>query len=185
MAYHAREPGLSELKTAERLSIPLPMSYFPSAYLDCRLSRFDAAEVLGPPMLTSWMDGLGMMDLWGFEYPCGLRLAFQFPHTESVGGILFDSPEVEHAMRHLPFHEADVTPMTPEIYDYINCEIVKTFPDRRPEIAQLKAFQVRRIDDNGNVFAVGDPTSERDARCLVQEYEARGHKQMYWVAPAQ
>jgi hypothetical protein len=44
-------------------------------------------------------------------------------------------------------------------------------------------IQVWRIDDNGNVFAVGEPASEHDARCLVQQYEERGHKQMYWVAP--
>jgi hypothetical protein len=57
-------------------------------------------------------------------------------------------------------------------------------PEPRAEIESLRAFQVWRIDDNGNVFAVGEPTSERDARCLVQQYEARGHKQMYWVAAA-
>ena len=51
------------------------------------------------------------------------------------------------------------------------------------ESQDLHAFQVWRIDDNGNVFTVGEPTSERDAHCLVAQYEARGHKQMYWVAP--
>jgi hypothetical protein len=55
--------------------------------------------------------------------------------------------------------------------------------DLRAEIESLSAFQVWRIDGNGNVFAVGEPTSERDARCLVQQYEDRGHKQMYWVTP--
>jgi hypothetical protein len=56
-------------------------------------------------------------------------------------------------------------------------------PQRSTEIESLRAFQVWRIDDNANVFAVGEPASEHDARCLVQQYEERGHKQMYWVAP--
>ena len=59
-------------------------------------------------------------------------------------------------------------------------------PAHEPDDRDLEippAFQVWRIDDNGNVFTVGEPTSERDARCLVAMYEARGHKQMYWVAP--
>jgi diamine N-acetyltransferase len=54
---------------------------------------------------------------------------------------------------------------------------------KRPQQLELNVFQVWRIDDNGNVFTVGEPTSERDARCLVAEFEARGHKQMYRVAP--
>lgn len=56
--------------------------------------------------------------------------------------------------------------------------------DCRRESHESAAFQVWRIDDNGNVFTVGEPTSERDARGQVAMYEARGHKQTYWVEPA-
>ena len=55
----------------------------------------------------------------------------------------------------------------------------------RRESDEPHAFQVWRIDDNGNVFAVGEPTSERDARCLVAQFKARGHKQTYWVERAE
>jgi hypothetical protein len=170
------------INNAKRLTFPLPISYWPTGYIDCQISRLDAADILGPPMLTDWWDGLGMCDLWGFESPCGMKLAFQFFHS-GKGGVILDSPEIEHALRHIPFPSSVLSPMPIEVYSEVLTEIAKLEPQRRSEIDALKAFQVWRIDDNGNVFAVGEPTSERDARCLVQQYEARGHKQMYWVAP--
>jgi hypothetical protein len=100
------------------------------------------------------------------------------------GEIWIDSLEIDHALRHLPFHIDDLSPMHPEAIAEMSAEIIQRYPQRETEVIQLKAFQVWRIDDNGNVFTVGEPTSERDARCLVAQYEARGHKQMYWVARA-
>jgi len=44
-----------------------------------------------------------------------------------------------------------------------------------------KDWIVYRIDDNGNVFAVQRNLSREEAECLVAEFEARGHKQMYWA----
>ena len=43
-------------------------------------------------------------------------------------------------------------------------------------------WSVWRIDDNGNVFLVREQLTEADARKLATDFEARGHKQMYWVA---
>jgi hypothetical protein len=40
---------------------------------------------------------------------------------------------------------------------------------------------VYRIDDNANVFLVRSHLSRIDAERLVAEFEARGHKQMYWA----
>lgn len=40
---------------------------------------------------------------------------------------------------------------------------------------------VWRLDDNGNEFPVRDGLTEDEALRLVREYEARGHKQAYWV----
>jgi len=42
-------------------------------------------------------------------------------------------------------------------------------------------WTVYRIDDNGNVFAVRKALPREEAERLVAEFEARGHKQMYWV----
>lgn len=43
------------------------------------------------------------------------------------------------------------------------------------------ACSVWRLDDNGNEFLVRDGLTEDEALSLVREFEARGHKQAYWV----
>ncbi|QEL15780.1 hypothetical protein [Limnoglobus roseus] len=42
-------------------------------------------------------------------------------------------------------------------------------------------WTVYRIDDTGNVFVVKGELGQDEAEKLVQLYEARGHKQMYWA----
>ncbi|MGW4462137.1 hypothetical protein [Micromonospora sp. NPDC004704] len=44
---------------------------------------------------------------------------------------------------------------------------------------------VWRQDDNGNRFEVARRESRADADALAELMERRGHKQTYWVAPAQ
>jgi hypothetical protein len=43
---------------------------------------------------------------------------------------------------------------------------------------------VWRQDDNGNRYEVARLASRDEADRLAAEYESRGHKQTYWVAPA-
>jgi hypothetical protein len=43
------------------------------------------------------------------------------------------------------------------------------------------AWAAWRIDDNGNTFVVREHLTREEADRLVAEFEARGHKQMYWV----
>ena len=52
-------------------------------------------------------------------------------------------------------------------------EAMASLPARR--------FRVMRQDDNGNAFLVSSVSSRSEADALVREYEARGHKQTYWV----
>ena len=49
------------------------------------------------------------------------------------------------------------------------------------ESEQSRDYIVYRIDDNGNVFVVKKEMRQEDAEHLVAEFEARGHKQMYWA----
>jgi len=44
-------------------------------------------------------------------------------------------------------------------------------------------WAVHRQDDNGNQFIVQTRLSRDEAERLVAEFEARGHKQVYWAAP--
>lgn len=42
-----------------------------------------------------------------------------------------------------------------------------------------------RQDDNGNVFEMGRFATRDEAEKLAAMYEARGHKQLYWVQAAE
>lgn len=44
---------------------------------------------------------------------------------------------------------------------------------------------LHRLDDNGNRFEVATFPTREAAEAALREYEARGHKQTYWVAPRQ
>ncbi|MFD5462811.1 SPOR domain-containing protein [Kitasatospora sp. NPDC127059] len=45
----------------------------------------------------------------------------------------------------------------------------------------MSTFRVMRQDDNGNRFLVAADLPEAEAHRLAAEFEARGHKQLYWV----
>ncbi|WP_104818138.1 hypothetical protein [Kitasatospora sp. MMS16-BH015] len=42
-------------------------------------------------------------------------------------------------------------------------------------------YRVMRQDDNGNRFLLAKGLTRPAAEALAAEYEARGHKQLYWV----
>lgn len=44
-----------------------------------------------------------------------------------------------------------------------------------------ETWTVWRQDDNGNHFAVKRGLSKHEAERLAAEFEARGHKQHYWI----
>jgi len=51
-----------------------------------------------------------------------------------------------------------------------------------PLLKQLETrFELGRQDDNGNRFVVEGDLSGGEARRKLREYEARGHKQTYWI----
>ncbi|RKE20945.1 hypothetical protein [Streptomyces sp. TLI_171] len=43
--------------------------------------------------------------------------------------------------------------------------------------------RVMRQDDNGNRFLLARGLGRAEAEALAAEFEARGHKQLYWVEP--
>ncbi|MBN9120346.1 MAG: hypothetical protein J0I06_14510 [Planctomycetes bacterium] len=55
-------------------------------------------------------------------------------------------------------------------------------PELRPrEPRAAERWSVWRTDDTGNTFLVRDGLTHEAAQQLVAEFEARGHKQTYWV----
>ncbi|WP_369824282.1 NUDIX domain-containing protein [Kitasatospora sp. Root187] len=47
----------------------------------------------------------------------------------------------------------------------------------------MGTYRVMRQDDNGNRFLVAKDLARPAAEALAAEFEARGHKQLYWVEP--
>lgn len=43
------------------------------------------------------------------------------------------------------------------------------------------AWCVMRQDDNGHAFLIAADLSRDEATAMAAEFEARGHKQMYWI----
>ena len=50
-------------------------------------------------------------------------------------------------------------------------------PDRQPP----QLWCLVRLDDNGNEFVVRDGLDRASAETLARTFEARGHKQSYWI----
>ena len=79
-------------------------------------------------------------------------------------------PEPEHALLHLDIPSERVT------WRGDRERTARTRRETTPE-----SWTVWRQDDYGNRFAMDVLATERTARCLARTYEARAHKQGYWV----
>lgn len=64
--------------------------------------------------------------------------------------------------------------------DLSDCAVIADHIDR----AAFTRWTVWRQDDNGNRDVVETHTGRRKAERAVKRYEARGHKQLYWVEVA-
>lgn len=171
------------MKNAMPLTFPVPFPDMPGYLVICNVSREAAADKLGPPMLIDWVEGLGNADFWAFEFPCGLQVAFEFVHDSEGGRVVADSPEIDHVLRHIPFSASECVKLGDDSLQSQCKQLLKRYPERQAEIDSLRSFQVWRQGDDGNPFRVGDPTSERDAKCLVKQFESLSHKQLYWYLP--
>jgi ferredoxin len=57
------------------------------------------------------------------------------------------------------------------------------FDEFRSDVAIRYRWCVWRQDDNANRFLLDTALSEQSARRLVDDYQRRGHKQLYWAEP--
>ena len=46
---------------------------------------------------------------------------------------------------------------------------------------QPNSWSLWRLDDNGNRYMIGTFPDKTEAEKTMQEFESRGHKQMYWI----
>ncbi len=130
-------------------------------------------------------NGVGVFDVWRREFECGLEvIVWVFPELhwqplpEERMGLEVYAPTraVEHVRHHLAVH-IDV--------EHINDEF--SWSRRNAEgatprwLAPDERFVVMRQDDNGNRGEMVRVYTEAQAACIARLFEARGHKQTYWV----
>jgi hypothetical protein len=167
--------------SGSRFPLPLPWRYAPAGIVIIPGDLDVLQQHFGEPHLTAPEEGVGTFDYWGFELPCGLQIGIKRSHDANAAAATSNRIEPGHIVRHLPFAREEVSLVDHGCLQFDIEFIAKHFPERQAELEALRHFQVYRIDDNGNIFTVGEPTSEGDAHCLAAELEARGHKQMYYV----
>ncbi len=56
-------------------------------------------------------------------------------------------------------------------------------PHQTADASRPQTWAIWRTDDNGNTFLVRSGLTHPEALRLVAEFEARGHKQLYWAEP--
>jgi len=126
------------------------------------------AERFGRPrLLVPRSANLAPVHGWWIRFGCGLTVTLTVrEHGETAARIAVSASETDRD--HLLFHlELDAS------------DICEPTPDRLR--AGLPAYAVLRLDDNGNQFEVTRATSACQANAIAATYEARGHKQTYWI----
>ena len=73
-----------------------------------------------------------------------------------------------------------------EYYALVTTALESTANAARPSMTKMleentNSWSVWRADDNGNEFEIASALSESEARSIVEEFEGRGHKQIYWA----
>ncbi len=151
----------------------------PYATFEAIASEIEAR--FGPPTERGLdSSGLGLFDCYCLQFSCGLEISLWRFHLgrglqridaardPSIFEIHANRPELEHALFHLG----------------VSGDAVERWTDRdgTPLSALAPAsWIVMRQDDNGNCYEVARVTSRCEAESLMRQYEARGHKQVYWI----
>src|SRR6516162_326223 len=98
-----------------KLDFPVSFPEIPShlaGILD--ISSEEIHAQLGEPSVISNEQGLGPTEFWAFEYKCGLQLVYQYYQLVRNMHVCGDSPEVGHAIRHMPFPVARIYTIHPD-----------------------------------------------------------------------
>lgn len=149
--------------------IPLPLPW-PNVWWLCTfdLDLDEGMRRFGPCHYSDYHEYA-----WAFAFPCGLEVLVI--HDRGVKKdrqweLQGNLPEPQHALEHLGLSSATVTWQADRVRRFESK--TQTDPGK---------FEVWRLDDNGNEALVDVLASEATANCVVQTYEARLHKQTYFV----
>ena len=126
----------------------------------------------GPPSVVS--NGIGVFDALCLRFACGLEVGLWRFHLGAQLRTIDPATELSrfeiHAnqpdLAHIAFHLE------------VPVDMMSLWTDRAPKPAVI----LMRTDDNGNDVEVKRLTNRCEAAALARAYEARGHKQTYWIA---
>ena len=143
------------------ITVEIPYSEF--------VGRFGAKHSEHP---SDW-DAPGPVELWFFELPWGHKVTFEYHLTISQVNIYLESLELDAVLEYIGL--ASYT-------HYVNTDTAQLLRSQYPVYTRdLSPSTLYRQDDNGNKAVVHSYESRRVADYYQRLYEARGHKQHYWV----
>lgn len=118
-------------------------------------------------------DAPGPVELWFFELPWGHKITLEYHLTIGQANIYLESLEIEAVLDFL-----NLKPYTV----YLHTDTINLLRNRFPVYTRdLSPSNLYRLDDNGNTALMHSYESSRVADYYQRLYEARGHKQHYWV----
>lgn len=136
------------------------------------VAKFGPRHCDHPP---DW-DAPGPVELWFFQLPWGLKITLEYHLSISDFNIYTERLELDAVMEYL-----DLGGQT----CYRHHATIAQLQSDHPLFTQdLHPFNLYRLDDNGNTALMHTYESQRVANYYQQVYEARGHKQLYWVEAA-
>ena len=157
--------------------LPEGVSWRSRPLFNFRASRAVMEQCFGPPQIVNAdSNGLGLFDAWALRFPCALEVCIWLFHCRSDFSTIEDAnelamievhataPHQEHILFHLPVRANDVSHWEPS-----------------PLLPEPLVWRLLRQDDNGLQFEIGRYSSRCEAMSSALTFEARHHKQMYWV----
>lgn len=118
-------------------------------------------------------DAAGPVELWFFELPWGLKVTLECHLTTPEFNIYVESLEIDAVLDFLKLKNHP---------HYVHAETVEALRNNYPVYTKgLCPTKLYRQDDNGNTVLMNTYESPRVAEYYQKIYEARGHKQLYWV----
>jgi hypothetical protein len=141
------------------------------------ISHQDVAARYGPKHSDhppDW-DAPGPVELWFFELPWGHKITLEAHTSIAYLNVYLESLEIDAVIDFLDLRSHDV---------FIDTGKVQLLRNRCPIFTRgIEPCSLYRLDDNGNTALVHRYESRRVADYHRALYEARGHKQVYWVEP--
>ena len=135
-------------------------------------SRFGERHSDHPP---DW-DAPGPVELWFFELPWGHKITLERHTYIDWFNIYLESLEIEAVLDFLKLRDFKM---------HVDAHMVELLRTKSPAFTKhLQHCCLFRLDDNGNRILMREYESRRVADYYRRVYEARCHKQLYWVEPA-